>query len=66
MEIDEGPFFQRALELIEEYGDDVVDFVNAKVRAVMDARDFEGVIEWTTIRNALANILDGNGTATRQ
>lgn len=66
METDEGPYWQRALELIEEHGDAVADFLQVNVDAVMAARDYMGILEWTRVRSAVAIILDGNGNATKQ
>ncbi len=54
-----------ARNLIEEHGDSVAAFVNAKVTAAIDCVDLAGILRWSTIRNAVSMALRG-GTTRRQ
>jgi hypothetical protein len=47
-----------AHELIEQHGDDVARFLQAKIDEVMGARDLEQLSAWFVIRNAVTLTLE--------
>ncbi len=53
-----------ARNLIEEHGESVAAFVNAKVTAAIDCVDLSEILRWGIIRNAVSMAL--RGVTTRQ
>lgn len=49
----ESRAFLIAHELIEQYGDDVADYLQAQIDAAMDSGDHHKVSAWFIIRNAV-------------
>jgi hypothetical protein len=52
--IDEATAFLIARNLIAEHGDDVARFLQDKIDALTDAREYEQLAQWFIIRNAVA------------
>lgn len=56
---DEGRYFEIALRLLAEMGDEAPAFVQARIDELFDQADPE-MVEWAMIRNALALSMDGS------
>lgn len=56
---DDGRYFQIALRLLGEMGDEAPAFVQARIDELFDQADPE-MVEWAMIRNALALSMDGS------
>lgn len=54
----EARAFLIAHELIEQHGDDVTRFLQAKIDELLGARDLEQLSAWFVIRNAVALMLE--------
>jgi len=54
----ESRAFLIAQELIEEHGDDVAQYLQAKIDQVMGSRDLEQLSAWFIIRNAVTLALE--------
>ena len=59
---DDAKAFFIARQLIAEHGEDVARFLQDKIDALMDSRDFEQLSEWSAIRNAVAITLSSDST----
>lgn len=56
---DEARAYLIARELIEEHGDEVGAFLEAKIRGLMNERHLDQLNAWFIIRNAVALTLEG-------
>lgn len=59
---DEATAYLIAEELIEQHGDDVGAFLEAKIKALRASKDFDQFSAWFVIRNAVAITLRSGNT----
>jgi hypothetical protein len=60
---DEANCWSKAREVVDQYGDEVGTFLEMVIDVCIKEGKWQLFLEWTTIRNCVAIILDSGGTA---
>ena len=63
---DEAECWAEARKLIDQYGDDVGPYLQMMIDVCMEEREYQLLLKWTTIRNCVGMIINGNSSTTPQ